>query len=84
MDEDGSRPRAARSWRDPTTGSVAAVSTTQAVKPDLRRAYLVLIVVGMASFITAMSLSIVFVVYPDLVEEFPNSSNSTLCGCSTS
>ena len=78
MDEDGSRPRAVRSWRDPTTGSVAAVSTTQAVKPDLRRAYLVLIVVGMASFITAMSLSIVFVVYPDLVEEFPNSSNSTL------
>jgi EmrB/QacA subfamily drug resistance transporter len=54
------------------------VTTTHAVKPDLRRAYLVLVVVGMASFITAMSLSIVFVVYPDLVEEFPNSSNSTL------
>ena len=50
----------------------------EAVKPDLRRAYLVLFVVGLGSFLTAMSLSIVFVVYPDLVEEFPNSSNSTL------
>ena len=54
------------------------MSTAEVVEPDLRRAYLVLVVVGMGSFLTAMSLSIVFVVYPDLVDEFPHSSNSTL------
>jgi EmrB/QacA subfamily drug resistance transporter len=54
------------------------VSTAEEIEPDLRRAYLVLGVVGIGSFLTAMSLSIVFVVYPDLVDEFPNSSNSTL------
>ena len=54
------------------------MSDAEVVKPDLRRAYLILFAVGLGSFLTAMSLSIVFVVYPDLVEEFPNSSNSTL------
>jgi EmrB/QacA subfamily drug resistance transporter len=35
-------------------------------------------VVSIASFFTAMSLSIVFVVYPDLAAEFPHSSSATL------
>lgn len=46
--------------------------------PDLRHAYIVLAVVGVASFITALSLSIVFVVYPALVEAFPDASTSKL------
>ena len=54
------------------------MSTAESIAPDLRRAYLILGVVGIGSFLTAMSLSIAFVVYPDLVDEFPNSSNSTL------
>ena len=54
------------------------MSTAEGTAPDLRRAYLILAVVGIGSFLTAMSLSIAFVVYPDLVDEFPNSSNSTL------
>src|SRR5690349_10920935 len=62
----------------PTPVASADVSTAEAMAPDLRRAYLVLGVVGIGSFLTAMSLSIAFVVYPDLVDEFPNSSNSTL------
>lgn len=46
--------------------------------PDLRRAYLVLAVVGLAGFQTAMALSIVFVAYPDIQDAFPGSSAVTL------
>ena len=46
--------------------------------PDLRRAYLVLFVVGLASLVTAMTLSIVFVVYPALIDAFPEASGATL------
>jgi EmrB/QacA subfamily drug resistance transporter len=45
---------------------------------DLRRAYLVLAVVGLTSFQTSMNLSIVFVVFPDLVKDFPNAGNAQL------
>jgi len=45
---------------------------------DLRRAYLVLAAVGFAGFQTAMALSIVFVVYPDLRVAFPDASPTTL------
>lgn len=44
----------------------------------MRRAWLVLIVVSLASFQTAMSLSIIFVVYADLKESFPDASEAEL------
>ncbi|MCB0995381.1 MAG: MFS transporter [Acidimicrobiales bacterium] len=45
---------------------------------DLRRAWVVLGVVGLASLQTAMALSIIFVVYPDLEASFPDESAATL------
>lgn len=47
---------------------------TEASAPDLRRAYLVLAVVGIAGFQTSMALSIIFVAYPDIRAAFPGSS----------
>ncbi|MXZ86573.1 MAG: MFS transporter, partial [Acidimicrobiia bacterium] len=44
----------------------------------MRRAWLVLVVVSLASFQSAMSLSIIFVVYADLKESFPNASEAEL------
>ena len=44
----------------------------------MRRAWLVLVVVSLASFQTAMSLSIIFVVYADLKESFPTASEAEL------
>jgi EmrB/QacA subfamily drug resistance transporter len=46
--------------------------------PDLRRAYLVLAVVAITGFQTAMALSIVFVAYPDIRAAFPGSSPTEL------
>jgi EmrB/QacA subfamily drug resistance transporter len=46
--------------------------------PDLRRAYLVLGVVAIIGFQTAMALSIVFVAYPDIRAAFPGSSPTEL------
>ena len=45
---------------------------------DLRRAYLVLAVVGLTGFQTSMALSIIFVAYPDIRAAFPGSSPVTL------
>ena len=44
----------------------------------MRRAWLVLVVVSLASFQTAMALSIIFVVYADLKESFPHASEAEL------
>ncbi len=44
----------------------------------MRRAWLVLVVVSLASFQTAMSLSIIFVVYADLKESFPGAGEAEL------
>ena len=51
---------------------------TEAAPIDLRHAYLVLAVVGLTGFQTAMALSIIFVAYPDIRHAFPNSSPVTL------
>lgn len=58
---------------------MTAPSRTEVGEPvDLRRAYLVLAVVGLTSFQTSMNLSIVFVVFPDLVKDFPHAGNAQL------
>jgi len=54
------------------------VGGTDAAPTDLRRAYLVLAVVGLTGFQTAMALSIIFVAYPDIRRAFPDSSPVTL------
>jgi EmrB/QacA subfamily drug resistance transporter len=46
--------------------------------PDLRRAWLILAVVSFSSFQTAMSLSIIFVIFPALTSSFPGSSTAEL------
>jgi NTE family protein len=43
-----------------------------------RRGYVVLGVVGLSSFQTAMSLSIIFVVFPDLADSYPDTSAAGL------
>ncbi len=44
----------------------------------MRRAWLVLVVVSLASFQTAMALSIIFVVYADLKDSFPDAGEAEL------
>ncbi|MCY4134883.1 MAG: hypothetical protein OXG30_08225 [bacterium] len=44
----------------------------------MRGAWLVLVVVSLASFQTAMALSIIFVVYADLKESFPDAGEAEL------
>ena len=48
------------------------------------RAWLILGVVGLSSFQTALSLSVIFVVYPQLTEAFPNASDAELSWVITS
>jgi EmrB/QacA subfamily drug resistance transporter len=43
-----------------------------------QRGYVVLAVVGLSSFQTAMSLSIIFVVFPDLADSYPDTSAAGL------
>ncbi|HEV8297528.1 MAG TPA: MFS transporter [Acidimicrobiales bacterium] len=61
-----------------TTESSRVLQEPIGERPDLRRAYLVLCIIGLTSFQTSMNLSIVFVVFPDLVAEFPKASNAEL------
>ncbi len=60
------------------SGSVPSMGETDAAPMDLRRAYLVLAVVGLTGFQTSMALSIIFVAYPDIRHAFPHSSPVTL------
>ena len=64
--------------RRKASGSVPSMGETDAAPMDLRRAYLVLAVVGLTGFQTSMALSIIFVAYPDIRRAFPNSSPVTL------
>ncbi len=60
-------------------GYSRSVMQQAAVDPAvMRRAWLVLAVVSLASFQTAMALSIIFVVYADLKESFPHASEAEL------
>ena len=43
-----------------------------------KRAWLILGVVGLSSFQTALSLSVIFVVYPELTDAFPDASDAEL------
>jgi EmrB/QacA subfamily drug resistance transporter len=61
-----------------TTNRPVTTAAPIGQRPDLRRAYLVLAIVGLTSFQTSMNLSIIFVVFPDLVAEFPKASNAEL------
>jgi EmrB/QacA subfamily drug resistance transporter len=49
-----------------------------------QRGYVVLAVVGLSSFQTAMSLSIIFVVFPDLADSYPETSAASLSWVVTS
>ncbi len=57
---------------------IHGVTTAGQQQPDLRRAWLILAVVSLSSFQTAMSLSIIFVIFPALTSSFPNSSTAEL------
>ncbi len=54
------------------------MTTAQTEFPSMRRAWTVLAAVGFTNFQMAMTLSMAFVVFPDLERDFPEASSATL------
>ena len=65
--------------QDAATQDTADQDTPETSPPvSSKRAWLILGVVGLSSFQTALSLSVIFVVYPELTDAFPGASDAEL------
>lgn len=73
-DEDAADQDAA----DQDAANEATSSSASSPPVSSKRAWLILGVVGLSSFQTALSLSVIFVVHPELADAFPNASDAEL------
>lgn len=70
-------PKAAPLSSGSSAGSEEPFDPEQSILPK-RQAWLVLAVVSLTSFQTALSLSVIFIVFPELSDAFPEASNAQL------